>query len=392
MPQLMKKKDPLTESIINSLNPVQENVLKTVQKVQKQQIEEAMQQGVPAEHILQQSGISFNGGGSGQAFGGGSNVDLGTVDVSKSPNELNQALVGGMAPGVPQQPQTPVDPTKRTLLGNILNTIGNLTGINPMNEAVDSLRLQNSEMRSGRRREDKESLIRNRNLESDLMEKQLAGGEIQKVYRNPVTGEQVDEATALEDMKNGLGVYQVNQVISTRAGIVERPLNKPPDLTEGEKRYVTDTTTLNNSLDNLDSGFDALYEKYGNTDWQAYQMQSLPYIFTKDQDVQNLKSDLIALKAAIPFQRGGKALTKSESERIDVMLNPLGKTKETYKKDLKRFKNEFMTGEGVIKYGLNAGLMKKLVKPSKSTKDTEGSTGDMSDEKAFQEYLKARGK
>lgn len=42
-------------------NPLQENGLKTVQKVHKEQITEAMQQGVPAQHILEQLGIPMNG-------------------------------------------------------------------------------------------------------------------------------------------------------------------------------------------------------------------------------------------------------------------------------------------------------------------------------------------
>ena len=41
----------------DQLNPLQDNVLKIVKKVQKDQVTEAMGQGVPAENILQQLGI-----------------------------------------------------------------------------------------------------------------------------------------------------------------------------------------------------------------------------------------------------------------------------------------------------------------------------------------------
>lgn len=387
MPQLMKK-DPLTEKIASSLNPVQENILKTVQKVQKQQVEEAMMQGVPAEHILQQSGISFGGGGG----GGTPNIELGQINVSKTPNALNMALVGP-SPNQDQnsamQPMTQ-DPTKRTLLGNILNTLGNITGINPMNEAVDSLRLQNADTRSGRRNADRESLIRNRNLESELMERQLGQTGIEKVYRDPITGQEVDPAVAEEDMRNGLGIYQVNQRMSTRGGVVEKPLNKLPDLTEGEKTYVHQARIINDSLGSLLGNYDALYEK-GAADWGSLQAEKLPYYLTKDQDVQNFKSDLQFLKGQIPFLRGGKNLTKTESARVDNLLNPFGKSKKTFEKDISRFQDEFLGGAEIMKFGMNVGLMKKLIKGKSPASESSQPQDSMSDEKAFQEYLKMRG-
>lgn len=52
-------KKKTNKDILNQLlNPLQENVLKTVQKVQKEQVEEAMSMGVPPEHILQQLGLN----------------------------------------------------------------------------------------------------------------------------------------------------------------------------------------------------------------------------------------------------------------------------------------------------------------------------------------------
>lgn len=55
--QKPKEKKP-GEILQEMLNPLQDNVLKTVKKVQKDQVTEAMNQGVPAENILQQIGIN----------------------------------------------------------------------------------------------------------------------------------------------------------------------------------------------------------------------------------------------------------------------------------------------------------------------------------------------
>ena len=70
------------------------------------------------------------------------------------------------------------------------------------------------------------------------------------------------------------------------------------------------------------------------------------------------------------------------------MLNPFGKTKETYQKDLDRFDNEFLYGGDVMQYGVNAGLMRKMLdadkkKAKKAT--TEKSGGGSADR--YQKYL-----
>lgn len=53
------EKEPTGQELLERLlDPIQHNAVKTIQKVQKEQITAAMQQGVPAEHILQQLGIN----------------------------------------------------------------------------------------------------------------------------------------------------------------------------------------------------------------------------------------------------------------------------------------------------------------------------------------------
>ena len=223
--------------------------------------------------------------------------------------------------------------------------------------------------------EERGTLIAQRRANTRLMEKQYQElteeSKPTEIYRDPITGEEIDPETAKKNMEEGLGIYQVNQRLSTRAGVIEKPLNKVPNLTQEEKKYVNDSRMIGNTLITLESGFDNLYDKYGKANWQAFQMERMPYIFAQDQDVQNLKSELIYLKAAIPFMRGGKQLTKEEGKRIDIMLNPFGKAKETYKKDIHRFEEEFLLGADIMKFGVNAGLMRKLIKTDKKQKQTQ---------------------
>lgn len=184
--------------------------------------------------------------------------------------------------------------------------------------------------------------------------KQMDGGQggTDLIYRDPVTGEEVQKEQALQDIKEGRGQYVVNQRIATKAGMKESSVVKPADLTEGEKNYLITSKRVQHSLDDLKNNIYPRLEKLGgNQDWESFQAQSMPFIAIKDQNIQDLKSSLNRLKADIPFSRGGKQLTPMEAKRVDVLLNPFGKTKETRDQDLDRFKEEFFSGEHLMKYG-----------------------------------------
>lgn len=391
MPQLMQKKessnnDPMKtlQSLIDmqkdNINPYQKGVDKALKQAGEQHALDAIQQGVPAEHIIEQSGLNNNDPMkvlasllTVQGLNGGNQEQSPPVQNIQNPVQNNLDPLKKQALDI-------VQPQGFHPLGMLLNLAGNVTGMSAANQAINSVRLSNisqaQDIQSGIRSEDKQSLIRNRNLESALMEKQLSGEDTEKIYRDPITGQEVDPITAEEDMKKGLGIYQVNQKVSTRAGVVERPLNKVPNLTEQEKQYVNQARIIGNTLTSFESNLDNVYDKYGGGSWQTFQAQKLPYAVSSDKDVQNLKSDLVYLKAQIPFLRGGKQLTDTEAKRVDIMLDPFGKSKSTYKRDIARFQDEFLQGSELAKFGINAGLMKKLIKGNKN--NTEVSNQDNS--------------
>ena len=346
----------LLDLISKSHGPQSAMIADAAFKNQDKQIKEAMiDHGMKAEDVLKSSGIDIN-----TLLGG-------------KPNKRGNFLY------------TPFQVDQQTGTVTPASILGGLISQHP--DDVMKMAQANS-LLNGADRANQESLIRNRNLESDLMEKQLNSTNTDKVYRDPVTGQEVDQATAEEDMKNGLGIYQVNQRLSTRAGVIEKPLNKVPDLTQDEKKYVQDAQVIDKSLGTLKSGFSALYKKHGASNWQSLQIDKLPYFLSQDQDVQNLKSELTYLKAAIPFLRGGKSLTKEEGARIDIMLSPFGKNEDTYNKDIERFQNEFMVGQDIMKFGVNAGLMKKYIKGKSVIRNNNKNSSSGLD---YDSFLKAIG-
>jgi len=95
-------KNILGQLIAQGLNPLQQNVLKTVQKKQAEQINQAIDQGVPVENILKQSGIPLS---EQEAVGQISDPNQPAQLVGDKRSQVSQALAG--QPQQPQQPQRP---------------------------------------------------------------------------------------------------------------------------------------------------------------------------------------------------------------------------------------------------------------------------------------------
>jgi len=72
------------------------------------------------------------------------------------------------------------------------------------------------------------------------------------------------------------------------------------------------------------------------------------------KEVGDYSAQISKLKALIPFARGGKALTGTEAKRVDILLNPAGKTDEQQVQDLQDFRAEFLYGADLTTGGATA--------------------------------------
>ncbi|MBF0443888.1 MAG: hypothetical protein HQK54_18410 [Oligoflexales bacterium] len=215
---------------------------------------------------------------------------------------------------------------------------------------------------------------------NEAMLKNIEGGGVggDLIYRDPSTGMEIPKEQALQDIGEGKQ-YIVNRRVATRQGVKEEPVSKPEDLTETEKNYMTTSDRVMKSLDALKSDvYPKLDNMGGNKDWQAFQAQSLPFALIGDQNIEDYKSALTQLKADIPFLRGGKQLTATEAKRVDILLNPFGKSEETRMKDIERFRSEFLGGAKLMKGGVRE--LNRRVGSSSQPQDPE-----------YQKYLQSIG-
>jgi len=177
-----------------------------------------------------------------------------------------------------------------------------------------------------------------------------AGGDL--IYRDPSTGMEIPKEQAIADIGQGKQ-YIVKRRVATRQGIKEEDVSKPEDLTQEEKTYMITADRVKGSLSALQNDVYPKLDKLGGSkDWQAFQAQNMPFWAIGNQDIEDYKSALTQLKADIPFLRGGKQLTATEAKRVDILLNPFGKSPETRQKDIQRFQTEFLGGQELMKGGI----------------------------------------
>jgi len=107
--------------------------------------------------------------------------------------------------------------------------------------------------------------------------------------------------------------------------------------------------------------------------WQQIQTgQKVPYTAVKNQDIQDVKNAIDNLKADIPFMRGGKQLTPMEARRVDVLLDPTGKSQKTILANIDKFEKEF----GLREYLATQGKRGKVT--LQKARETMGASGSYS--------------
>ena len=175
------------------------------------------------------------------------------------------------------------------------------------------------------------------------------------VYRKADTGEEVTKAVAEQAIASGDRNYIITQRNVSKSGVRETPLIKAPDLTQEEKQYVISSNRIQGRIASLKDSLNQIKGEKGSPQWKKFQSQNLHPAFIKDNSsMEDVQSEIKALKSDIPFIRGGKQLTPEEGKRVDYLLNPFGKSDERYQKDLDIFNKEFVEGTEIMIGGVSA--------------------------------------
>ena len=116
---------------------------------------------------------------------------------------------------------------------------------------------------------------------------------------------------------------------------ISTPLNR--EFTEAERISIAGGENVNRDVERAVS-----FVNSGVVDNLINQLSidsSKPILATGE--VESLQSVINNLKATIPFAKGGKTLSPTESKTLNVLLNTTGKRRETIIGDLMRFEKEF---------------------------------------------------
>lgn len=108
---------------------------------------------------------------------------------------------------------------------------------------------------------------------------------------------------------------------------------------------------------------------------------------SKDERLQAFQSDINNLKRLIPFTDGGKQLTPFEAKRVFALLNTVGKNDQQIGKDIQSAVSIVMAKGGLAIGGRNAALGGQ----QQPVQNVVNQPGQLSDEQAYQEYLKMTG-
>ena len=150
-----------------------------------------------------------------------------------------------------------------------------------------------------------------------------------------------------------MSMINSNQNAQARLEQAQQPKPLPSRLTDTEQQIVGTVRGLEPSLtrikDLLGKGImNSKFGSLGRTMKQQLVDSGDPLLTSTDKDLQDLQSEFNALKADIPFTKGGKALTGIEQKLVFRGLNTRGKSDEIILRDLDRAMGILRNKETII--------------------------------------------
>lgn len=186
-------------------------------------------------------------------------------------------------------------------------------------------------------------------------------------YMFPENGGQIPVFTIGESGLRMVGnVAKESKIISPASMITPQQRAEMKPLTEAEQNIITAGSRMRSSLETFRSAVnDGKLDNFLN---QVATKQSVPYWVVGNQELQDVKNALDNLKSDIPFLRGGKQLTPLEARRVDILLDPTGKSKKTILANIDKFEKEFGLREFLATQG------KRNIKTSEEIQSIMGGT------------------
>jgi hypothetical protein len=345
--------------IAQNLNPLQDNVLKTVKKIQSKQIEEAVDQGVPVENILQQSQIpivsmddslKLNKALAGDTPQGGISPKQANQVVSQLPGD-QQVLDTNTTQQTQAFREPEVLPAKSLFSRAEITPEGDLREAGffgaILNPSADQLLARRSALRAQQTQginaqtnalnaltAQQRLSLEQKKLALDLQKQPLQNRLTEAKAKN-----QEFQAEVLQRFFQDQGGLQGGNLppgAKITVGGLQLPLN--PDLSADEARIVSSAGIVDESVQELLTAVDSgQLDSFFN---QAIVDLGNPLIANEKLDF--VISAMNALKGIVPFAKGGKQLTPFESKLLFRLLDTKGKSKKVIRKDLVRFQREFM--------------------------------------------------
>lgn len=172
-------------------------------------------------------------------------------------------------------------------------------------------------------------------LNQALLDTYRQGSPGEKIFRDIRTGEEVDELSAAEGMRQGKQ-YNVFLRTPTRSGLKETKIAEPPKLSEDQVGFISAYEERKKDLDTL---INELTPETKAPLGGFARISSRKRFLVPEPELRKIQEPYTRVIQAFLFGPAGKALTGMEREVLERAASPTGKTPEEWERDLVSARN-----------------------------------------------------
>jgi len=151
-----------------------------------------------------------------------------------------------------------------------------------------------------------------------------------RIFRDVLTGEEVDEQTALIGMQQGKQ-YKVFLRSQTRSGAKESEIAGPPKRTENENDFLSQAPQAIKDLESIITQLTSDFQ----APWGGFaRVSSRNRVLVPEQKLRKLQEPYTRVLKNLLFGPAGKALTGTEREVLEKAAEATGKSPEEWERDM----------------------------------------------------------